>query len=247
VKHRDPASDAALQRYRAEQRERGRRWQRLIASLIQDFDLPDRDELVEVLGVAEMTYQFALLNGQAGQWALQEADDLDELCPTLWKTVDLLRELERALAIQLAGGDEIKGYAEVRKREDELRELRNRLADVARAAASIPRRRRKRGKRRVHVLHSRQEIVIDYEPLRALMDVLAGYWRVTLGRPFRQNQTAWEPDGSPMGKAPAAVRFAYAVIEHIAPGRGQTLGTIAREYVSRRKSTRPIVIVGVPD
>jgi hypothetical protein len=247
VTERDPATQAALQRYRAERRERGRRWQRLIASLIQDFDLPDRDELVEVLGVAESTYEFALINGQAGQWALQEADDLDELCPTLWKTVDLLRELERALAIQLAGGDEIERYAEVRKREGELRELRNRLADVAHAAARIPRRRRKRGQRRVHLLHSRQEIEVDYEPLRAMMDVVAGYWKVTLGRPFRQNQTAWEPDGNPMGKAHAAVRFAYAVIEHIAPGRGKSLKTIAREYASKSKSTRPIVIVGVPD
>jgi hypothetical protein len=247
VTERDPATQAALQRYRAEQRERGRRWQTLIASLIRDFNLPDRHELVEVLGVAESTYQFALMNGQAGQWSLQEADDLDELCPTLWKTVHLLGELERTLAICLAGGDEINHYVEIQKREDELRELRNRLANLAHAAVRIPRRRRKRGQRKVHISHSRQEIEVDYEPLRAMMDVVAGYWKVTLGRPFRQNQTAWEPDGSPMGKAHAAVRFAYAVIEHIAPGRGKSLRTIAREYASKSKSTRPIVIVGVPD
>jgi hypothetical protein len=50
-----------------------------------------------------------------------------------------------------------------------------------------------------------------------------------------------------MGKAPDAVRFAYAVIEHIAPGQGQALRTIAREYTPRGKGALRIIIPGVPD
>jgi hypothetical protein len=115
---------------------------------------------------------------------------------------------------------------------------------VGHAAAKVPRKRRRRGQFKVHFVHNGKETVVEhgYAPLEALMDVLVGYWKGTLGRPFKQNQLAWEPDGKPKGTAPEGVRFAYAVIEQIAPDQGRALKTIARKYAGRG-----VVIVGAPD
>src|SRR5437764_10480863 len=126
VTERDPATQAALQRYWAELRERGRARQRFEEGLIKDFELPDREKLIEFLSVAELSYEVALRDGPGGEWSLEEADELDALSSALWKTVRLLYSLERPLAIHLAGvtrDEQMEHYAEVREREREVREL----------------------------------------------------------------------------------------------------------------------------
>jgi hypothetical protein len=67
------------------------------------------------------------------------------------------------------------------------------------------------------------------------MDIIAAYWR-EIGREFHQNQkTDWEMVAGvvrPLPTAHEGVRFAYRIIESIAPGRGGAVRSIARDYVA---------------
>jgi hypothetical protein len=216
-----------------EQREAGRRWKQSFDKIVEDFALPDPGALSDALATAGFTRRVRLLLAPGGEWAEQEADRLDELNDTLWKTVDLLDWSQPRLARQLAGiptegfGER---YAEFRAQEDALDDLIDRLVEVARVAAKVPRLRRGRGQRRVHLAHGNRRVIeAEYAPLRAAMDVLVSYWTLDLGRRFRQNHYAWEGD-RPKPSAPEGLRFAFACVELIAPGQGKALKTIAREY-----------------
>lgn len=230
------SEDAARRRIDDERRARGQRWVAFIDGLMGQFDIPDRDELIEMLSVAETEYEDAKLMGRGGDWSEQEADGLDELDVALWKTVELLQRLQYPIAKATAGASGAT-YAEESRAEDDLRMLVGKLAEVGRVVQGMPRRRQARGQRKSR----------DYAPEKALMEVVAHYWKVTLARKFTQNHSAlgWGPpkeageadptrkadEVEPKRKAGAAVRFSYAIIEYIAPGRGVSLKTIAREYV----------------
>jgi hypothetical protein len=119
------------------QSERGRRGGQFVAGLIAEFQILDHDKLTDALHLAEQAYKFELLLGRGREWSKRWADALDELDAPLWKTVELMHELNVPLAEGIAGGYN----EEFEKKQDELLALTNRLADVGRAAARIPRQR----------------------------------------------------------------------------------------------------------
>jgi hypothetical protein len=209
---------------------------RFADELAAEFGVP-RGSVPMFLQTCREVYQQAMLEAPGskwGKWGISEADTLDELVKLLPRTADLLWEAEPALARALVGvcGEEIEHLDEICRAEGLLQLQRRWLLYMADVAAKAPRRRRGRG---VHFYHSRQETVIEegYGPLRALMDIIVFYWTGIFGRPFEQNQTAWESDGRPKKTAPEPLRFAQAVIEQIAPGQGESLKTIARGYPAR--------------
>jgi hypothetical protein len=218
------AYGAALQ---AERRERGKRHRQFVDGLVKDFNIPDRRALEEILRVAEQEYERERLFGKLGEETQTEAWMLDELDLPLRKTLWLLGWLKLTLAQQMAGvGDEefTERYAEVSRKEDELRDLEDRLADVARAAAKVSRHRRGRGEH-----HSEHKVV------RGIVDVLVDYWKHGLGRKFGQDHKTWTEDRGRLVPKSKAVRFVFRVVEHLAPGRGATLKTIAREFTGDGK------------
>src|SRR5262249_14748562 len=103
-------------RYQAEQRERDRKWQNFVDGLVADFDIPDRDELIEVLREAEMKYELEVLFGHGGAWSVSIADALDELIPALRKTVKLIGFLDLALAREATGPPQQRGRGGTRRR-----------------------------------------------------------------------------------------------------------------------------------
>jgi hypothetical protein len=223
VSERDPAAaSAAVRRIWAEQRAQGQKWVRFIDGLVVEFGIPDRNELIVMLSIAEGVYQVERdkIAGEAEGFLSQreaEALALDELEPVLWKTVELIQQLSYRLAVAIAGASD----GTESRTEDDLHALRMKLAEVGRAASQVPRQRRRRG----------EKASVNHAPLRELMEVVAGYWKGDLGRAFTQNHTSLGWDGDrPKRKAGAAVNFAYAIIEHVAPGHGKDLRTIAREY-----------------
>ena len=212
---------------------------RFANELASKFDI-SRGSVPMFLQTCREVYQQAMLEAPGskwGKWGISEADALDELVKLLPRTAHLFWEAEPMLARTLAGvcGEEIERLDEIRHAESMLQLQRRWLLYMADVAAKSPRRRRGRGERKVHFYHKGQETVLEegYGPLRALMDVVVFYWTNIFGRPFEQNQAAWECDGRPKRTAPEAVRFAYAVIEQIAPGQGESLKTIARDYPTR--------------
>jgi hypothetical protein len=213
---------------------------RFADDLASEFHIP-RASVPMFLQTCREVYQQAMLEtplSKWGKWGIREADALDELVKLLPRTAHLLWEAEPALArvlVGVCGGEEIERLDEIRRAEVMLQLQRRWLLCMAGVAAKAPRRRRDPGKRKVRFAHDGQQTVLEegYGPLQALMDVIAFYWTNIFGRAFEQNQAAWECDGRPKRTAPEALRFAYAVIEQIAPGQGESLKTIARSYPAR--------------
>jgi hypothetical protein len=63
-----------------------------------------------------------------------------------------------------------------------------------------------------------------YNTTRAMLSVIVGHWVLRVGR-FTDNRS-WV-GGEPMT---LATRFAYAIIEHVTPGRGREIKSMAREF-----------------
>ena len=191
--------------------------------LVKQFEIPDRDALIKAILVAKNAYDNIHLFGEeGGHWNEEEADRLDALDEPLRDALRLTRLASWPIAQELerSGGGGFGSTAD--EIEKQVESLCDRLAVVGHAAATAPRRRRR---------PSRPEHVA----LRAFARPLVAYWTGTLGRKFTQNQR-WAPDAR--GRevpVTVATRFLYAVIEHLAPGKGNGLRTIAREFTHLRK------------
>jgi hypothetical protein len=205
-----------------------REYTQFVDDLVADFGIPDRKALEMMLLFAEEAQRIETWFGPGGAEGVREADALDELGPALWKTVDVMDELEWTLAMALVGVKPeemtIHRDSEVSKMQRELRELRDRLVLVGRAAAKVPRLRRGTGQH-----HGEHNMV------RRLVDVVVGYWKHDLGRKFKQDHTSWaeDRDGRLMPTKGEGLRFVFQVVEHVAPGSGATLKTIAREFTGK--------------
>jgi hypothetical protein len=186
-------------------------------NIAEEFGL-GLDGLSEMQAAAAEAYAFKRDTMPGGRWSEREAAALEAIDAPLWETVRWLYELEYVL-----GGDE------------GIHRLADRLSEVGHKARAMPRRWRGRGQRQVHLGNRANEIAFDLAPIRAAMDVIVAYWR-EVGHEFEQNQaTDWETvDGfyRPAPDAHEGVRFAYRIIESIAPGQGGAVRTIARYYVA---------------
>jgi hypothetical protein len=185
---------------------------RFVDRLATEFAIPDPEPLFDAIADARQAYEDEFLMGRGGRWTEGYADALDEIGRAdLWHIIDMIRETSHRIAPFLVGDPESmdRDESEISKVEDRLGDMCDTLAEVARVVELIPRSRRGRGNRKDGL-----------DAVRKAMEVVVGYWTLTLGRKFEQNHTAWE-DGAPMEKAPAALRFAHRVIEHILPGRGR--------------------------
>ena len=224
--------------------------------LAAEFGISDRDELFLMLERLGRTHELANNVSRGRQWAEEEADALDFLEKVLWPTVCRLRKLEYLLAkalaefeqaanVELPQADKNHNHEQLsiqtERNRNQIYEITEQLAKYARLAPTLPRLRREQGQRQIRFGNSERAFHFDIEPLRALMDEVAYYWTVTLGRRFGQDQQAWRFDGDglpvPTEKATDAVRFSFKVMDHIAPGSGGYLKTRARNYTSKKKAT----------
>jgi len=189
---------------------------RFVEQLADEFEIEDIDGLRDAIDRARAAYD-AVADPESGE---REAEKLDQLDAALWTALELLQDLQPAILEAVPGDD----YGRIRRA---YAELIDRLAEIGDIAGGVDRRRRGQGQ------HGAQlgEQAVDYRPLRALTGVLAFYWKGALKRKFsqRHDKQAWDGD-RPLPKAKPAVLFCHAVIEHIAPGSGACLKTIAREY-----------------
>jgi hypothetical protein len=206
-----------------------------VDELVAEFRIR-RGGLAEALAMWGEVYGNAVLGGRGGQRSKREAALLVTLDKALWATVHLLWELESPLARALAGvrNDEegVECFAEVRRKEHELKTLRRALAAVGDVAANIPRRSLRRGEH-----HYR-----SHTPVRALAKLVVDFWELDLGREFKQDQKAWATDRGRLVPTGEGERFAFRVVKHFAPGAGVNLKTILREFTTKRRSagsTRP--------
>jgi hypothetical protein len=201
---------------------------RFADELAAEFDIP-RGGLAEAIETWGEAYGRAVLRARGGAWSETEATKLDELDKALRTTWHLLWELEPQLARELAGvgtiEEEVDHFAEVQRKEDQLKALRYFLANFREAALRIPRRRPRRG-----------EHHHDYKALRALVKRVVDFWELDIRLEFKQDHKVWvsgrdgklEPSGKP-------ALFAFRVVEHFAPGAGITLKTLLREFPTRRR------------
>ncbi|HEY1797424.1 MAG TPA: hypothetical protein VGG57_15035, partial [Stellaceae bacterium] len=188
-----------------------------VKSLMESFDIKDRDPLVRAVLAAANASTNNRLFGRGGHWTTVESDALDALGAPLRKSARLLRIASRAIALELSvrHNDEFAG-----KTADEIKQqieaMSDRLNFVADAVGQAPRNRRPQ---------SRPE----HERLRAMVAPLAEYWRCTLGRRFTDNQR-WALGHNGEEPTTAATKFVYAVVEHLDRGAGSGLKTVAREF-----------------
>jgi hypothetical protein len=191
-----------------------------IEQLAAEFKIEGVGELREVVDFATEVYEHAEHDFRVGRG--QEADQLDELKERLPKTLELLREL-RSPIVWAASRDIYGEGALVRENYGKAAlaytDLLDQLEEIGEVARGLDRRRRSQGQ------HG------DNEPMEQPLEILSDYWRLSLGRKFTQRAgaQAWDKNG-PRKKAGEAVRFCYEVIEHIAPGRGACLKSMARYY-----------------
>jgi hypothetical protein len=201
--------------------------------LVADFRIPDRGRLIDALAGAYAAYQEEVLLGKGYYWADDEASTLDALAKNdgpLWTTVELIRRHPYPIARQLAGEEDDLGGAARFAQLDRLHELADQLAEVGRAAAAAPRRKRERGG------HHPENAAI-----RRAVEVLAGYWIDDLGRKFKHTRRNWSNIGHvehprwvpKPGCRP--VNFFHCVIERIAPGQEGNLRTVLQEVKSYGK------------
>jgi len=204
-----------------ETRQRREDWKNAIDKLAPDFEITDRKELALAVDLAEDEYRFTpLIVG----WDADTVDDLKALHDLLrrkTKRGDLFDLLNRLIsAPRLTQGIAQELGIDERVGEEALRDAINRLAVVARIAAAKHKPRRK----------------VPNEPLKAAVEVLADYWRRTLGRPFRQDHTAWvAPESRQKGPVPGkarADRFVYDALAVIGASRRDldALGTVLRDF-----------------
>jgi len=188
-----------------------------VDSLMKDFEIPDRAPLVGAVLAATEAFTNYRLFGKGGNWSNVEADALDALGTPLQETRRLLRIVSRGIAPELARHRKDKSEEEL---QQQVEKLCDRLDFIAGAVASAPRNRRPPGRP-------------EHAMLRAMAAPLAEYWRGTLGRDFTQDHKNWALGlGEREEPTTAATRFVYSVVEHLAPGAGSGLKTIAREFVS---------------
>jgi hypothetical protein len=189
-----------------------------VDGLVADFGIPDRDALTFALSRAEDAHRWTAELDKGSEWAEAEADALDALADgggPLWTTVELIKSAIGPIAQTMAGAVATgEDWSPISAAEDDLYALCNRLAKVGRAAEKAPRRRLDRG----------EHHYLEYAPIRAAVEVFAAFWVGELGRPFRNSR--WV-DGKP--NRGGAAEFCFRAIERIAPGKGESLGTILRE------------------
>lgn len=215
------STEAAIARYFAQQRERGKEWERRVAALVKDFKLPDRGTLLDALAVAALEYGHARLTGDGGPWSEREANALDWLDKALWPTVGLLRYAQYPIAQKLVESSTEEFGSEMSEVEDQLLTLTNRLAIAGRAAASIPRRRRKNVRPRV-------------DDVRRLVAPLAAYWADTLHRPFTAD---WGKPRGPTAFVTEAISAITAREGYPTPGP-KSVGTAVKEIVAKMPGPR---------
>jgi hypothetical protein len=156
---------------------------RFVDELVSEFGIP-RGGLAEVLERWREAYGRAVLRGRGSSWSETEAAKLDELDRTFGRLWALLLEQEPQLARELAGvgtiEEEEDHFAEVQRKEDQLKALRYLLASFREATFRIPRRRARRGE------HHR-----GHKALRALVKRVVDFWELDLRREFKADHKTW--------------------------------------------------------
>jgi hypothetical protein len=201
-----------------------------IERLIAEFSLPNREDLLQAIESAAWADKAARgpLPQERRDWRNRYADQLDELESILTTGNKLLHELRYGLSGQLAQSFPAEFGETPEEAAERLDALRAKLILVGDAARTIPRlRTNRRGRPREHAA------------LRAMVRPLVEYWTIKLDRPFTQNHNDW-PQGADGIVKPKTepVRFLFEIVEFLAPGEGQKLKTIGRDFATYENKRR---------
>ncbi len=176
----------------------------LIDHLMSEFpDIPDRKGLIDAIERTAYAYE-GHLRAHPTERCWQDLYD------TTQRVLGLIRGMRPAIIQRLGPNIEFGERAPER-----LDELMKTLAIVGKAGGLWvgqrgPGRNRK-------------------DAARAMLSVLANYWVYEVGQKFTQDNV-W-PKGERGDEPPTeATRFAYAVIEYLVPGEGQSIKSIAKEF-----------------
>jgi hypothetical protein len=172
--------------------------------LMSEFPIPDREGLIEAITHAAYACE--------GHRAAHPTEPCwQDLYDTIRHALDLMGEMRPVLTNRLAS---FAGFGE--RAPERLDELMKTLAIVGRAGGSGLRP-RGRGQKRKGVA-------------RAMLSVLASYWVHEVGRKFTQDQVWPKGEGGREEAPTVATRFAYTVIEFLAPEHGKDIKSIAKEF-----------------